>query len=440
MDNERNAPSSDEELDMIISEYEGNSSPNVEGEEMPIANTDESIGADDESVINDTAVNDEIDGDSLENSSEEKDEVPNKKKKKKKRKKSRRNKVIGSLVLAITIIAASITLSVVIIYAGMDLFGIGKSEIHIDIEVPQNSSTRDIAEILKESDVVKYPSFFRFISYLQKADGMYQYGVFEVSPSMSYEEIIAILQDSKAIKNTVQITIPEGYNIKQIAEELEENNICEADEFLDYVDTANLSYKFEEKISNDPLKFYQKEGFLFPDTYIFYENERIENILTKFYSTFDKKITDEMYDKMQEKNLSLNQVMTLASMVQAESANKEQMRMVASVFINRFNNSLDFPKMQSDPTKKYVNEVIKSKIKMSSYDLYQKVFDSYDTYVGVGLPPGPICNPGIDAIEAVLDPADTDYYFFCHNIKTREIYYAKTNDEHEKNLKAAGLS
>lgn len=440
MDNERNAPSSDEELDMIISEYDGKSSPNVEGEEMPTANTDESIGADDESVINDTAVNDEIDGDSLENSSEEKDEVPNKKKKKKKRKKSRRNKVIGSLVLAITIIAASITLSVVIIYAGMDLFGIGKSEIHIDIEVPQNSSTRDIAEILKESDVVKYPSFFRFISYLQKADGMYQYGVFEVSPSMSYEEIIAILQDSKAIKNTVQITIPEGYNIKQIAEELEENNICEADEFLDYVDTANLSYKFEEKISNDPLKFYQKEGFLFPDTYIFYENERIENILTKFYSTFDKKITDEMYDKMQEKNLSLNQVMTLASMVQAESANKEQMRMVASVFINRFNNSLDFPKMQSDPTKKYVNEVIKSKIKMSSYDLYQKVFDSYDTYVGVGLPPGPICNPGIDAIEAVLDPADTDYYFFCHNIKTREIYYAKTNDEHEKNLKAAGLS
>ena len=147
-----------------------------------------------------------------------------------------------------------------------------------------------------------------------------------------------------------------------------------------------------------------------------------------------------MYDKMQEQNLSLNQVITLASMVQAESANKEQMRMVASVFLNRFNNSLDFPKMQSDPTKKYVNEVIKSNIKMSSYDLYQKVFDSYDTYVGVGLPPGPICNPGIDAIEAVLDPADTDYYFFCHNIKTREIYSAKTNDEHEKNLKAAGLS
>ena len=131
--------------------------------------------------------------------------------------------------------------------------------------------------------------------------------------------------------------------------------------------------------------------------------------------------------------------MTLASMVQAESANKEQMRMVASVFINRFNNSLDFLRCNLIQ-QKYVNEVIKSKIKMSSYDLYQKVFDSYDTYVGVGLPPGPICNPGIDAIEAVLDPADTDYYFFCHNIKTREIYYAKTNDEHEKNLKAAGLS
>ena len=430
MENKKNAPSSDDELDMIISEYEGNSSPNEAGEE---------IHSDDESIIGDATANEDIGGDTIEISSKDIDEVPTQKKKKKKRKKSRRNKVIGSLVLAITISAASVTLSVVIIYAGMDLFGIRKSEIHIDIEVPQNSSTRDIANILKESDVVKYPSFFRLISYLQKADGMYQYGVFEVSPSMSYEEIISILQDSKAIKNTVQITIPEGYNIKQIAEELEENKICDADEFLDYVDTASLSYKFEDKISNDPLKFYQKEGFLFPDTYIFYENERIENILTKFYSTFDKKITDEMYDKMQEQNLSLNQVITLASMVQAESANKEQMRMVASVFLNRFNNSLDFPKMQSDPTKKYVNEVIKSNIKMSSYDLYQKVFDSYDTYVGVGLPPGPICNPGIDAIEAVLDPADTDYYFFCHNIKTREIYYAKTNDEHEENLKTAGL-
>ncbi|NMA79042.1 MAG: endolytic transglycosylase MltG [Clostridiales bacterium] len=436
MDNKKNAPSSDEELDMIISEYEGNSSPDTEGEGIPDANNSE--GAISESIVEDTATNEESGNDTIESIPEEED-VPSKKKKKKKRKKSRRNKVLGSLVLAVTIIAASVSLSVVIIYAGMDLFGIGKSGIHIDIEVPQNSSTRDIAEILQKSDVVKYPSFFRLISYLQKADGMYQYGVFEVSPSMSYEEIISILQDSNAIKNTVQITIPEGYNIKQIAEELEKNNICDADEFLDYVDTANLSYKFEDKITNDPLKFYQKEGFLFPDTYIFYENERIENILTKFYSTFDKKITDEMYDKMQEQNLSLNQVMTLASMVQAESANKEQMRMVASVFLNRFNNSLEFPKMQSDPTKKYVNEVIKSKIKMSSYDLYQKIFDSYDTYVGVGLPPGPICNPGIDAIDAVLNPADTDYYFFCHNIKTREIYYAKTNDEHEKNLKTAGL-
>ena len=249
MENKKNAPSSDDELDMIISEYEGNSSPNEAGEE---------IHSDDESIIEEATTNEDIGGDTIEISSKDIDEVPTQKKKKKKRKKSRRNKVIGSLVLAITIIAASVTLSVVIIYAGMDLFGIRKSEIHIDIEVPQNSSTRDIANILKESDVVKYPSFFRLISYLQKADGMYQYGVFEVSPSMSYEEIISILQDSKAIKNTVQITIPEGYNIKQIAEELEENKICDADEFLDYVDTASLSYKFEDKISNDPLKFYQK--------------------------------------------------------------------------------------------------------------------------------------------------------------------------------------
>lgn len=122
-------------------------------------------------------------------------------------------------------------------------------------------------------------------------------------------------------------------------------------------------------------------------------------------------------------------------MVQAESSNISDMKKVASVFLNRLNNSEEYPRLESDPTRKYVEDVIKPNIDIPN----QEMFNAYDTYKGEGLPPGPICNPGLDAISAVLYPEDTDYYFFCADLETGEVFYAKTLEEHQENLVKAHL-
>ena len=111
------------------------------------------------------------------------------------------------------------------------------------------------------------------------------------------------------------------------------------------------------------------------------------------------------------------------------------MKKVASVFYNRLNNPDEYPLLQSDPTTNYVEDIIMPNIEVRS----KKIFEAYDTYQGAGLPPGPICNPGLDAINAVLYPAETDYYYFCSNLETGEFYYAETLEQHEQNLVEAGL-
>ena len=172
------------------------------------------------------------------------------------------------------------------------------------------------------------------------------------------------------------------------------------------------------------------EGYLFPDTYTFLVDMDPQLVVQKIYANFNQKMTEEYYARMDELNMTLDEIIILASIVQAEAPTSTSMAKVASVFYNRLNNRDIFPKLQSDPTKKYVKEVIKPNISITNQDMY----DAYDTYEGAGLPPGAICNPGLDAIEAVLYPATTDYFYFCANVNTKEIFYAVTLEEHNANL------
>ena len=133
--------------------------------------------------------------------------------------------------------------------------------------------------------------------------------------------------------------------------------------------------------------------------------------------------------------MSLHELLTLASIIQAEAPNVEEMARVSSVYHNRLNNSSVFPKLQADPTRDYANEIILENLgdRLSSIAL------EYNTYESDSLPPGPINNPGIDAILAALAPADTPYYYFCTNLQTGEFYYAETLEEHNQNVYKAGL-
>ena len=355
----------------------------------------------------------------------------NKRKKKKKRSKG---KHIFALILILVIITIAVTSAILIITVGKDALGIDKPENAIQIVVPKGATTSEIADLLYTNDVIEYPLVFKAFSKLQKADALYKIGTHTLNTNMAYETIINELQKSPP-QETVDVTFPEGYTIVDCAKLLEESGVCKADDFIVTFNSASFGFNFESQVSNSSLKFYKMEGYLFPDTYTFYKNTAPEIVAKKIYANFAEKVNPNLLGRMKELNLTLDQTITLASIVQAEAPEFNEMKNVASVFYNRLNNKDKFPLLQSDTTTKYVNEVIKKNIPIENEAMYT----AYDTYKGAGLPPGPICNPGIDAINAVLSPSESNYYYFCSNLTTREFFYAKTNAEHEKNLVKAGL-
>lgn len=353
-------------------------------------------------------------------------EAPRKRKKKKKRKRSR---LPGVIILTTFIFAVSVCLSLVIIAFGRDMLGIGKSDSTHLIVIPEGATTVEISELLKDENIIKSPKCFQLFSRLRKSDSSYIAGEHFVRPNMAYETIINELTTIDEVKeqDTIEVTFPEGCTIYDAAQILEENGVCSASDFIFNFNAGGLGFEFENRLPTDTsLKFYRMEGYLFPDTYFFYENMSPEQVCQKIYLNFNNKMTPERYAKMESLGLSLDELVTFASVVQKEAANTDTMLYVASVFWNRLRNPDIFPLLQSDPTSNY-SEFVKKRM-----DVYDKtIVDSYDTYVSPGLPPGAICNPGIEAIDAVLENVESNYFYFIANIYTGQTYFSETLEEHE---------
>jgi UPF0755 protein len=348
---------------------------------------------------------------------------------KKKKKKKQRNRLPGILILTTFIFAVSIVLSLVIIAFGKDMLGIGKSDTTHLIVVKEGATTSDIAYMLKDEGIIRSPKAFILFSKLRKSDSMYVPGEHFIKENMAYETIIQKLTSTEnAAKNSVEVTFYEGDTLYDIAEKLEENKVCKSADFMFYFNAGDYGCEFEEKLPTEknPLKFKRMEGYAFPDTYMFYEGMDVEQVCQKIYFNFNSKMTAERYKKMQQKGLDLDKMITLASIVQKEAANTEDMNTIAGVFFNRLNNPDKFKKLESDPTSNYAKFVV-----AQHQELYnQAMIDAYDTYVGYGLPPGAICNPGLDAIDAVLDAKPTEYFFFVANIYTGKTEFSVTYEEH----------
>ncbi len=378
----------------------------------------------------------EGDSEEWDSESEDTDEEEADKPKKKKKKRGHGHIIFG-LILSAFIISVSILAAVLVLTCAKEFIGLDKSDIEIVVEVPMNSGTADIAELLYNEGIVSDPRLFRLFSKLKGADGTYIAGTHTLSPNMDYNTMISVLQEEvKDPRETADIVFPEGITLLEAAQRLEEKNVCNAEEFIKVFNLGGFGFDFEQEAKVSAMKFYKMEGYLFPDTYQFYVEEDPRIVAKKIYKNFDARITPDLYGRMEDLDMELEEVLTLASIVQAEAANTRDMKKVASVFYNRLNNPDEYPLLQSDPTTNYVDEVIRPNIQVKS----EQMFKAYDTYRGAGLPPGPICNPGLDAINAVLYPAETDYYYFCSNLETGEFFYAETLDEHNQNLIEAGLA
>ncbi len=359
------------------------------------------------------------------------------KSKKKKKKKSRFNgSILGGIIIITVILTVSMVLAVGGITIGMEYYGIGKSDNEISFTIPEGASNEKIAQILEEKGVIENQKLFVLAIRLQKPATIYP-GDITLQPSMGYSTMIEELATMRESYESVTITFTEGETLLDIAAKLEENGVCEASDFL-FEFNKNQNFSFESKIAENENTFYAREGYFFPDTYDFYVGDTASNITRIVRENFESKFTDSMYERMDKQGLDLNEVITLASLVQLEANSAEEMPLVASVFLNRLEDDDTFPMLQSDTTTKYINNVIASQT--ANTTTIEHYTDYYDTYQCKGLPAGPICNPGIDAINAVLYPEDTDYYYFCNNLETGESFFAETLEEHEENLIKAGLA
>lgn len=368
---------------------------------------------------------------------EEEEDEPQPKRTPKRRKRRFSTKLAVGLFLTTLVIVISILLAVFILQTAKEIIGFDKPNMEIIVEIPNDSGTEKIAELLESEGVIDQPMLFRVYSRMKGADSFFIAGSHKLSPSMSYGDIIDELQnDAINMREVADVTFPEGITIDEAAARLEEKGICSAKDFIETFNSASFGFDFEDDVRDSTLKYYKMEGYLFPDTYRFYLEEEPLIVCKKIYKNFDAKLTRDYLGRMEDMGMTLEETLTFASIVQAEAGDTANMKRVASVFHNRLKNKDEFPLLQSDPTSKYVREVICA----SGEYVSENMKTAYDTYKGAGLPPGPICNPGLDAINAVLYPADTDYYYFCSNLETGEFYYAKTLEEHEENLKLAGLA
>ena len=353
-----------------------------------------------------------------------------------------------ALVYSAAVLSISILLSYYLIVGVNDMFALVKDETDIVVDVPKDADLNEVTRILDDNDVVEYPFFFKtYAKFSKKATG-FKAGTFTINSKSDYNQILQKLRrPAGADKSTITVTIPEGLNVQQIATLMEDNSVCDAENFLKSAQEVKFTQKFMSKVNTKNKKrTYKVEGFLFPDTYNFYLNEGSVNAINRLLNEYERHWTSE-YDAQANKiGMSMDEVITLASIVEREASKSDQRMIIASVFYNRLHNSRGTGgKLQSDATRWYPYATKKELL--ASDKLTQEEKDDWinnnkgvcDTYRLKGLPPSPICNPSIDSIEAVLYHDKTNYYYFCSDAKGN-FYAAATLAEHNRNLKKAGLA
>ena len=234
---------------------------------------------------------------------------------------------------------------------------------------------------------------------------------------------------------------PEGMTVVEVAELLEKNGVSSKEEILEACnsDIFDTNYKDVANIDNVDARYYKLEGYLFPDTYEFFEKDSAEAVLKRFLKNFENRLDEEMRADIKQSGYTLDEIIIMASIIQAEAANTDDMYMISAILHNRLRDGAAHAihSLDCDSTLFYPYD--------SKEDAPEGFLSDYSTYGSLGgvsgLPAGAICNPGLEAIKAAIYPSEegSTYYYFCHD-KQSTPYYAATIEEHNANLKTAGLA
>lgn len=344
------------------------------------------------------------------------------------------------LGIAVVILAAVVLVTVLVM---REIKGTGDAGETVVVSIEPGSGPSTIANALQEAGMIDYPFLFRQYLKLTGTAGGLQYGDFTLTQGMGYDAIIeALSQYAKA--DTVTLTFPEGSTALAIAGKMEEAGLCTADEFLEEANNGDFSeFSFWNKIETHPNCFMKCEGYLFPNTYEFLVDDTVHNYVATFYREFDRQMTDDLYQRMDEMGMSLEDTIILASFVQEEAGNEESAN-VSAVFHNRLQPDSPITRLESNASSYVQNPDDNNYLYnwVAPYyggwdNIPTEIYNAYNTYEVEGLPAGPISNPGIESIKAALYPTENfPYYFFVTDL-TGKYYYARTADEHNANCQTA---
>lgn len=344
---------------------------------------------------------------------------------------AKRHSPTGDLVRALLCVVIGLLIGLWLIGVASDYLGIMKDETEHEVTVQAGWTTLRMAHEMKKQGVINHPFMFTLYSMMKDADEKFKSGTYLLDGGMTYDKIISTVQRRQK-NQTVRITFTEGMTAHDIADLLEKNGVCTAGEFLNAVNTGEFNYDFVPYDTEYNGRFYRLEGYLFPDTYDFYINENVSSVVRKFLNNFNTKFTENMRRRAEELGMTIDQVVTLASIIEKEAPDVFEKANVSGVLHNRLRDPARYPKLQSDATAYYVSGVI-----YKALDIRDEIYQAaYDTYFRTGLPVGAICNPGGASLTAALNPSESGDYYFVTD-KEGNFYYASTLNQHNANIREA---
>lgn len=379
--------------------------------------------------------------------------------------------LLASVIWMAIIVVIGVSLGRILWVICSDVMAFGKPDQAITItitdqEVQKNADNTktvnidSIAAKLEQAGLIEHAELFKLFATLTGKDQDIAAGTYTLNSYFDYNAMINGMTYSAPAREIVTVLVPEGYNCAQVFALLEEKGVCSAKELEEYAANGELKdYWFLEGVKRGSR--YCLEGYMFPDTYEFYTNDEPRRVIEKFLNDFDYRFTDLMkedfeefkarFEKMLSSNgysadyiannpLTLHQVVTMASIVERESSSDAESYQIASVFYNRLADPTDYPFLDSDATVHYaIGDYFNDITKLTQTHLDTK--SPYNTRgYQKGLPPGPICNPGIYSLYAALDPDVSDFHFFVLNKKTGLHVFSETYREHQQRLKELGYT
>jgi len=355
------------------------------------------------------------------------------------------------VIWALITVSVGVSLGKLAWVCASEILAFGRVEQKVTISITDTDTIDTITEKLYNAGLIKYPRLFKFYAGISNAEKKISAGTFDLNTAYDYHALVGGMSATSSYRKSVEVVIPEGYTCAQIFALLEEKEVCTAAELEEFCLNGEIRERwFLEGLNRDNK--YCLEGFLSPDTYEFYTNDTPSRVIGKFLDAFGVKMNalaieprtqlanlNERLSEMMRRNgysqdyidshqLSFRELVTVASMIEKESANASESYTVSAVIYNRLTHR-DYPRLQIDATVVYA---LGGKNNLTQEDM--QVDSPYNTYKVEGLPAGPISNPGVYSFYAAFDPDDEAYYYYALNPETGLHHFSKTYSEHQQFL------